>query len=321
MNIHLQKLKICLLWVLFAGTLHAQTISSFENLNLSTNTYWNGKDYSGGFSSGNAFFANYFDSTFGVYWEGFSASTTTDDSTVSYTNQYSAITGKGYNNSNTYAVNYTGGKIRLTGAAAGKPVSGFYITNSTIGYYGLKNGTAFSRKFGDSSGNTPDYFYVSIKGWKGSITTSDSVKFYLADYRNSDNSKDYIVKTWEWVDLSSLGNIDSLSFTYYSSDTGSWGPNNPLYFCMDNFTTKDIGAGIESIEIAQGVNLFPNPAYDVLNIILDHELEWVKVLNLQGELLIEQVNSRVDIGGLKTGVYLVQVKTNLGFINEKFVKL
>ncbi len=321
MNIHLHKLKITLLLALFGGALHAQTISDFENLNLSTNTYWNGKDYSGGFSSGNAFFANYFDSTFGVYWEGFSASATSDDSTVSYSNQYSAITGKGYNNSKTYAVNYTGGKIRLTGAAAGKSVSGFYITNSTIGYYGLKNGTAFSRKFGDSTGSTPDYFYVSIRGWKGSIATSDSVKFYLADFRNSDNSKDYIVKTWEWVDLSSLGNVDSLSFTYYSSDTGSWGPNNPLYFCMDNFTTKDIGAGIENIELAKSMHLFPNPAHDVLNIELYHELEWVKVLNLQGEIIISQNQLKVDISMLPTGVYLVQVKTELGFINEKFVKL
>ena len=320
MNIHLQKSKISLLLVLFAGTSQAQTISSFENLSLGTNNYWNGKDYSGGFSSGNAFFTNYFDSTFGVYWEGFSASTTTDDSTVSYTNQYSAITGKGYNNSNTYAVNYTGGKIRLTGAAAGKQVSGFYITNSTIGYYGLKNGTAFSRKFGDSTGTRPDYFFVSIRGWKDSIATTDSVQFYLADFRNNDNNKDYIVKTWEWVDLSSLGNIDSLSFKYYSSDTGSWGPNNPLYFCMDNFTTKDVGTGIESLTAGLSMYIYPNPASDMLNIELNEELEWVKVLNLQGELLIEQNRSQVEINGLKTGVYLLQVKTNMGVLNEKFIK-
>src|ERR1044072_1832753 len=118
--------KLAMISLLFPASLCAQTVSTFENLNLSPNSFWNGSDRSHGFTSGNAFFTNFFDTTFGPYWEGFAASNTTNDSTRGYTNQYSAITAKGFGGSATYAVNYTGGIVRLTGAAQGKQVMGFY---------------------------------------------------------------------------------------------------------------------------------------------------------------------------------------------------
>jgi hypothetical protein len=61
----------------------------------------------------------------------------------------------------------------------------------------------------------------------------------LADYRFADNSKDYILKDWRYVDfnnnVSSDIEIDSISFRYEGSDTGAFGLNTPKYFCMDDF--------------------------------------------------------------------------------------
>ena len=70
----------------------------------------------------------------------------------------------------------------------------------------------------------------------------DSVIAVLADFRSNNSSEDYILKTWKWVNLLPLGDIDSLSFSYRSSDVGQFGMNTPGYFCMDNFTTKDAPA-------------------------------------------------------------------------------
>ena len=61
-----------------------------------------------------------------------------------------------------------------------------------------------------------------------------TVDFYLADYRFADNSKDYIVENWEYVDLSSLGVVKSLEFSLNSSDAGVFGMNTPAYFAMDD---------------------------------------------------------------------------------------
>ena len=65
---------------------------------------------------------------------------------------------------------------------------------------------------------------------------TDSVDFYLADYRFADNSEDYIVKDWTFVSLEALGDVDSLLFSLTSTDNDSmFGMNTPAYFCMDNF--------------------------------------------------------------------------------------
>jgi hypothetical protein len=59
------------------------------------------------------------------------------------------------------------------------------------------------------------------------------VEFYLADFRFENNGEDYIVDTWEYVDLSSLGVVNKLEFSLGSSDVGAWGMNTPAYFVID----------------------------------------------------------------------------------------
>jgi hypothetical protein len=66
------------------------------------------------------------------------------------------------------------------------------------------------------------------------------VEFYLADYRFADNRDDYILDTWQYVDLTSLGMIKSLEFTLSSSDIGEWGMNTPAYFAIDTLVSQSV---------------------------------------------------------------------------------
>ena len=75
--------------------------------------------------------------------------------------------------------------------------------------------------------------FLSVIGKLDSVIT-DTVDFYLADFRFEDNSQDYIVTDWTWLDLNTLGNVTEISFAWSSSDTGVWGMNTPAYFCMDD---------------------------------------------------------------------------------------
>ncbi|MBC7487296.1 MAG: DUF4465 domain-containing protein [Cytophagaceae bacterium] len=212
--------------------------SDFDELTLTPESYWNGSDGSKGFASGDAHFVNSYNSEW-AYWDGgFVYSNTSDVTTGNYLNDFSAITGKDYSGNGIYAVGqagYGGAVIKLTGTALNSTVNGFYVTNTTYAALVVKNGNSLSKKFGGTTGDDQDYFKLTIQGYSGEVLKTEKVDFYLADYRSSDNSLDYILKNWRWVDLRSLGNVDSLLLTLESSDNNEFGMLTPAYFAIDEF--------------------------------------------------------------------------------------
>ena len=225
-------LAILATFLLFNAT--AQTVARFDDLTLAPAKFWNGSDLSGSFKSSDITFYNtYTKSTYGDYWSGFAYSNMTDVSTAGYANQYSAITGKGYEGSANYAVCYPSPAAEIEFKASTK-TNGFYVTNSTYAYLSMKNGDDFAKKFGGVSGNDPDYFKLMIEALDANSKPVDTVYFYLADFRSTDNSKDYILNKWTWVDLSELKEAKKLRFSMSSSDNSYGFMNTPGYFCMDD---------------------------------------------------------------------------------------
>lgn len=236
----MKKFNLLFSATMLAISLFAQTTAGFENLALPIDSFWNGSDLSGSFSSGNATFQNDYNQQWGS-WSGFGYSTMRDSLTAGYLNQYSAITASGYNSS-TYAIVSAYGNVRtvLTGNASGKLVSGFYVTNSTYAYLSMRDGDMFAKKFGGTSGTDPDWFKLTVTAYRNGALKQSFVDVYLADFRSADSTQDYILKNWQWVDLITLGEVDSLEFNLTSSDTGSFGMNTPAYFCLDNLITLDV---------------------------------------------------------------------------------
>ena len=229
------------------GGIASADITNFDDLSLAPESYWNGSTGSGGFQSGPARFNNSYTDWGGGYysWDGWAYSNTTNTTTPGYANQYSAITGGGFDSKN-YGVSYVpldfmGGtyepiptSLTLDGTD-GYMAAGAYFTNTTYAYLSMKDGNgAPAKKFGGSSGNDSDWLLLTIIGKNALGTKTGTVEFYLADYRFEDNSIDYIVENWEYVDLSSLGVVKNLEFSLSSSDVGSFGMNTPAYFAMDD---------------------------------------------------------------------------------------
>ena len=98
----------------------------------------------------------------------------------------------------------------------------------------MKNGDGFAKKFGGLTGNDQDYLRLMIEALNNEGKPVDTVYFYLADFRSTDNSKDYILNKWTWVDLSELKEAKKLRFSLSSSDNSYGYMNTPGYFCMDN---------------------------------------------------------------------------------------
>lgn len=203
--------------------------------------YWNGagNPTPGSFTTGGASFINNYNSEWGS-WDGFAYSNTTDTSTTGFTNQYSSITGGGAGGSTNYVVGYdtfaTEWSITYS-SGFDMTGGGLYATNTVYAYNSMLNGGPFgAKKFGGASGNDPDYFVLSITGWMGGSSTG-VVDFYLADFRFSNNTLDYIVDEWTFVDLTDLGTVDKITFELSSSDVGDFGMNTPGYVAIDNVST------------------------------------------------------------------------------------
>jgi hypothetical protein len=211
-----------------------QVAIDFEDLTLSPNSFYNGADGAGGFTSRGAFFSNSYNATY-QSWSGWSYSNTTDTTTPGFTNQYSAITGSGVGGSGNYAVafTFTPGDAYIE-LPAGKTPKSIRITNTTYAVQSMLNGDQFAKKFGGATGNDPDFFLLTITGLDNANNVVGTVDFYLADYRFADNSQDYIVTKWKPVDLSELSGATKLSFKLTSSDKGPYGMNTPAYFAVDN---------------------------------------------------------------------------------------
>jgi len=213
-------------------------IANFDDLSLAPESYWNGSDESGGFASGSAYFNNNYNSTYDS-WDGFAYSNITDTNTSGLDGQYNAIPGGGQNGSANYAIGFDpvaagfGTELPTMTVDSARTVEGFYATNNNYAYYSMLNGDALAKKFGGGSGDDEDWFLLTITGKDAGGVLTGTVDFYLADYRFADNSQDYIVDTWEYVDLTSLGVVKSLEFSLSSSDVGEWGMNTPAYFAMD----------------------------------------------------------------------------------------
>jgi hypothetical protein len=320
--------------VLGTTAMKAQTVATLESLSLATaDTYY--VNYSApatdvGFTDGLTHFPCIYDTIWGGIWSsGFAYSNVKDSVTSGYMNQYAAKAGVGYGGSNIYAVanctfDYTA-KVMLTGAAMGKKVNGVYVTNTTYAANAMRDGSAFSKKFGDTTGgkSPDDWFLLTIKGYSGGSLTADSVNFYLADFRFLADADDYIVKNWQWVNLLPLSNVDSLLFTMRSSDTAFGYINTPAYFAIDNFT-NEVGTGVNEVA-ASIAKVYPNPASNLLYVdILDDAVKQIIVSDVAGRVIkvVEVTNAHVEINtsSFAAGVYMLQLKGDKGSATVRFQK-
>jgi hypothetical protein len=194
----------------------------------------------------------------------------------------------------------------------------------------MKNGDAFAKKFGGATGNDPDFLKLTVKGYSGGTLKPDSIEFYLADFRFNNNSLDYILKTWQWVDCSTLGAVDSVTFYMYSSDNSFGFMNTPAFFSIDNFTTAQ-GVGIAEHSFNQKINLFPNPANTSTTIHLVSEKAFtgsLSIYNSIGALMRTEIvafnagetNYSVDLTGLNKGFYYIELIGDNKKQNIKFIK-
>jgi len=302
----------------------AQQLATFDDFHLEPGSYYNGSDGAGGFNSGGFWFPNDYNLEWGS-WSGFAVSNMKDTVTAGYLNQYSAIAGGGSALSENYAVVYWPGELKMEFDSAVE-ITGFEVTNSTYAYLNMRDGDSFSKKFGGVDGSDPDYLKLMVWGTDAFNNPTDTVEFFLADYRFEDSNEDYIVNAWEWVNLSSLGVVTQLHFGMESSDTGDWGMNTPAYFCMDNFTAAKLTQAASVNKTARELNVFPNPVTDVFYVEVPADAKALVLTDNTGRMVFSQQlagSTRLQVDALRnlpSGMYFLKVFIEDGWLGLKVMK-
>lgn len=285
--------------------------ATFEDVALNSQGIWQGEEGENEMFSGGWLFTNYYSSYF---WGGFTASNHTDLNQSGLNAQYTSAAGTGYDGSAQYAVAYTYGSQTDVYASDGSAhtVTGCYVTNNLWAYQNMLYGDATATAFGGPSGNDPDWFKLTATGKNASGQTVGTAEFYLADYRFSNNNEDYVLNTWEWFDLSVLGEVATISFSLSSSKNDSYGMVTPAYFCMDDFNgvAPELPNGIE--ENLANIDVYPNPCEGMLHLSLGNTESFeYSIYDLTGQIV---VNGRsqghetvVDMSRFPAGVYFISV--------------
>ncbi|MBX2906726.1 MAG: DUF4465 domain-containing protein [Taibaiella sp.] len=335
----MRKLSMLLLAILalLAQKSTAQTIATFESPALPhADTFYTNFTASGtdvGFNSGLAHFPCVYDTSFGGFWEqGFAFSNMTDSITSGFGNQYAAKTAAAHSGTQ-YVTAYcynpatfeNNVRIKLIDTAIGHPVKGFYVTNSTYAYNSMRDGDMFARKF-----HNGDWFKLYVKGWSGGSLKADSVGVYLANFLHPDSNDNYILRTWEWVNLEPLGKVDSLQLYLVSTDNGAFGMNTPAYFCMDDFTTYesyDTTTPTTRVFNAElpSVKLYPVPTTHTLNVDINGTAATeISIIDLQGRTVQQFQNvgahNELDITNLAPGSYVLLTRSISGTATARFTR-
>lgn len=230
------------LGLLSAESVAGQVVVDFEDLSLTTESFYNGADGAGEFVSAGIQFSNDYDAEFDS-WSGFAYSNLTDTTTPGFLNQYSGFVGNGAGGSANYGVAFISGfgpKAMIT-LPESTTVDAMSITNTTYAALSMRQGDDFAKKFGGTTGDDPDFLRLAIHGKDAAGAPTGSVEFFLADFRFSDNSQDYIIDEWTDVDLTGLGaNVKWLEIEMETTDVGMFGANTPLFFALDNLTIQSV---------------------------------------------------------------------------------
>lgn len=213
----------------------------FEDITLTSNSFLDGYGSgatAGSFVSGGAQFNT---NQFGPGW---SVSNVDDITTAGFTNQWAAFTGTGYGGDGNYALansfSPNGAVINFLNASI---LFNLRVTNATYPALAVRDGDAFSKKFGGPTGDDPDFFSVTFTGFSESDALgieTGSVEVFLADFRFEDNSQDFILDHWAEVDLGAIGPARSLAVSFNSSDIGDFGLNTPAYVAVDEINFQAV---------------------------------------------------------------------------------
>ena len=217
-------------------------IATFDDLALEPETAWYGKRESEGhdhrkftyYSGSYSFPCEYAPSI--LTWGGIAYSNQTKTTFSSlFPDQFNSVVGHGVNGSKNYAVAYAYGQhtVEVRATHSGPAViPGTFVTNTAWVKEVIQKGTGMGDE-PHAPFHKGDYLLLIASNNKG-----QSIEFPLIDYRSSNDAEHYVIDSWQWLDLSALGETESVIFSMKGTRIANGGTTIPAYFCLDDFGSE-----------------------------------------------------------------------------------
>lgn len=290
------------------------TVADFEDLALESESNWmfdpdvDEDTYFDSFFSGSFRFPNYPMKSYNA-WCGFGFANETATGFEGLEHQFRNVVGGGADGSNAYGVAYLYGAnatITVCHGDTGHNVNGVYITNSAYALSVILNGNALCDKFTSEAG---DYMTVSFTGYDADGNQTGVVEAPLADYRTRDEAP-YLLTDWKWIDLSSLGAVNTLRVNYDSSKRSQV----PAYVCFDKLGSTDPAGntpdGIGTLR-ADGSITITRPTPDCISVLGTEGRYMLDIYSTSGALCASYAlegPSTVGVGEFVPGYYIATVR-------------
>ena len=248
-----------------------------------------------------------------LFWSEWAISNRTDTVTGNFENEHSVYAGAGHNGSAQFAVAFGDTRINTNAVDVDQAITELYVANTTYAARVMQEGNQFSKKFGGVSGDDPDFFSVTFRGYRGAEPSADSVTVFLADYRFADNSRDYVLRDWLAVDLSVLGNVSHVTLRFDGSDVGDLGLNTPKYVAIDDVATRiDESSSLAAHRAAPAPRVFPSVAKEELRVDIGGPAEYAVFDLLGREAAAGTTAGHIDVARLPPGTYAVRLRDGEG---------
>ncbi len=217
----------------------SRKVATFDDWYIPANSHWEGTEDNDPLLSGSYSFPNFNGKSMGYdFWTFFTNANYTSTKYESLSDQYNCSAGGGLNGSANYGVAFIGSGmgmgptyIHITNAEAGDSIPGIWLANAAWTRHAILNGDGQSQVEGPFAKD--DYYQVTFTGYNGN-TPTDTVTFPLADYRFDKEADRYVLDTWQWCDLSSLGKVTKVLVEVSGTKKNQFGLTTPAYLCLDN---------------------------------------------------------------------------------------
>lgn len=295
----------------------AQQVANFEDLNLETESYYDGgADHSGTemetevfhYQSGNVHFSvNHTDWGGSNSFGGMAYSNQCDTVTADFTN-FSVYANP--ENTGTYGIYYPSWGVSDS-ISFGETVNlqSVKIANHTWGYHYMK-GTDDS---GTGTFSTGDSLTVTFSGYNAENELVKALQTHLADFTN-DNSM--ILDDWTEIDLSEMLGISYLKIAINSSD--SWAPS---YVCIDDLTYL-----IETVihkNSLMDIAIYPNPVVDYVVIENAKGASYI-ISDMYGKAIengkLHSDAQQISLENFSSGIYILRLTKNSQTVSKKIIK-
>ncbi len=169
-----------------------------------------------------------------------------------------------------------------------------YINLNSYTFYSILLGDGYARAFTNN-----DALTLTIHG----VAADETEKTVAVSLASCSTGNLTTARGWKYVDLSTRGTVNELYFTIDTTDTGAYGANTPLYFCLDKLCVTPAQGSEAALVMADQTVINYDRASKTVTL---NGADFAAVYDSLGAKVFQSDDRAFSIASLPAGVYVVK---------------